>query len=171
MCYDQTSSLGGVYIGHVDDSGAGMVSRLTLTSSPAGALPIQPISGGFILPPTYRQKEWTVTQRFGGFTPGAPVRDQLSGNSVIDICLDNLVNNGGLRGQASVYAPLGSFETPFIHSGKYTIRQGATASLPRLLFVALSDTGRVDVFELSTGTRIATLSVPGVRVVADYGRQ
>ncbi|MBL8729114.1 MAG: hypothetical protein JNM25_11825 [Planctomycetes bacterium] len=172
MQLDPTALLGGVYVGHVDDSGAGMVSRLTLTSSPGGALPIQPISGGFILPPTYRQKEWTVTQRFGGFTPGAPIRDQLSGNSVIDLCTDDLINVGGLRGQASPYAPLGSFQTPFIHSGKHTLKQGgAPATTPRLMFVALSDTGKVDVFELGTGTRIATLSVPGVRVVANYWRQ
>jgi len=172
MTYDMTANLGGVFIGHVDESGAGMVSRLTLTSSPGGALPIQPISGGFILPPTYRQKEWTVTQRFGGFTPGAPVRDQLSGNSVIDLCTDDLVNSGGLRGQPSLFAPTGSDQTPFIHSGKHTLRQGGVAAaFPRLMFIALSDTGRVDVFELGTGTRIATLSVPGVRVVANYWRQ
>ena len=42
---------------------------------------------------------------------------------------------------------------------------------PRLLFIALSDVGNVDVFEINTGTRIATISVPGVRVVANYWRQ
>jgi hypothetical protein len=172
MTFDVTANLGGVFIGHVDDSGAGMVSRLSLTSSPNGQLPIQPISGGFILPPTYRQKEWTVTQRFGGFTPGTPVRDQLSGNSVVDLCTDDLVNNGGLRGQISLYAPLGYDQTPFIHSGKHTVKQGnAASSFPRLMFIALSDTGKVDVFELSSGTRIATLGVPGVRCVANYWRQ
>ncbi|MBX3461782.1 MAG: hypothetical protein KF830_01310 [Planctomycetes bacterium] len=172
MTIDVTATRGGIFVGHVDDSGAGMVSRLSLTASPNGQLPISPIVGGFIQPPTYRQKEWTVTQRFGGFTPGTPVRDQLSGNSVIDLCVDDLRNNGGLRGQVSPYAPLGYFETPFIHSGKHVVKQGnAACSFPRLMFIALSDTGRVDVLELGTGTRIATLNVPGVRCVANYWRQ
>ncbi|MBL9078872.1 MAG: hypothetical protein JNL08_15305 [Planctomycetes bacterium] len=175
ISYDMAAGQGGVFIGHVDESGAGMVSRLSLTSSPGGALPIQPISGGFILPPTYRQKEWTVTQRFGGFTPGTPIRDQLSGNSVIDLCCDDLLNVGGYTGQASPFAT-GYAATPFTHSGKHTTKvapNGAItkASNPRLLFVALSDTGKVDVFELTTGTRIATLDVPGVRCVTNYWRQ
>lgn len=173
MIYDATAAtnFGGVYVGHVDESGAGMVSRLTMVSSPIGVLPIQQYSGGFFFPPTYRTREWAVTQRYGGFTPGTPVRDQLSGNSVIDMCTDNMVNLGGLRGQLSVFAPLGSFETPYIHSGKHVRKIGTPAYFPRLMFVALSDTGRVDVFEMATSTRIATLSIPGVRVVADYWRQ
>jgi hypothetical protein len=172
MIFDMSPALGGVLIGHVDDNGAGMVSRLTLTSSPPGQLPIQPISGGFILPPTYRQKEWMVTQRFGGFTPGTPIRDPLSGNSVADICVDDMVNWGGLAGHATFAAPLGAQTTPYIHSGKHTLKTGNNpASTPILLFVALSDVGKVDILELDTGTRVTTLSVPGVRVVSNYWRQ
>ena len=175
LAYDMQAGFGGVFIGHVDESGAGMVSRLTLTSSPGGPLPIQPIVGGFILPPTYRQKEWTVTQRYGGFTPGTPVRDQLSGNSVIDLCTDDLINFGGYTGQATPFGA-GYATTPFTHSGKHTAKvapNGAIvkATAPRLMFIALSDTGRVDVFELASGTRIATLDVPGVRCVTNYWRQ
>lgn len=174
MSYDMTAGFGGVFIGHVDDSGAGMVSRLSLTTTPGGALPIAPIAGGFILPPTYRQKEWTVVQRFGGFTPGTPIRDQLTGNSVVDLCVDDILNNGGLIGQGGPFAANYAL-TPYIHSGKYTVRPTpggpVKGSAPRLLFVALSDTGNVDVFELGTGTRIVTLDVPGVRVVSNYWRQ
>jgi hypothetical protein len=62
--------------------------------------------------------------------------------------------------------------TPYTHSGKHTLKQGnAKASFPRLLFVALSDVGNVDVYEIQTGTRIRTISVSGVRVVSNYWRQ
>jgi hypothetical protein len=173
MVYDVTANLGGVYIGHIDDSGLGQVSRLSLTSTPLGQLQLNPVSGGFILPPTYRQKEWTVTQRFGGITPGTPLRDQLTGNSVIDLCLDEMINGGALPGQLTPF----NFPftlTPYTHSGKHVVKNQAgpvTAFTPRLMFIALSDVGNVDVFELQTATRIATIPAPGVRVVANYWRQ
>jgi hypothetical protein len=175
MMYDMSGGFGGIFVGHTNDNGLGQVSRLTLTSTPLGALPLNPVSGGFILPPTYRQKEWTVTQRFGGgVTATTPVKDAMSGNSVIDICFDDMINFGGAVGQASQLAP--SFATtPYTHSGKHTLKivNGAPtpAVQPRLLFVALSDVGNVDVFELSTGTRIKTIPVPGVRTVTNYWRQ
>lgn len=168
MHYDHSSALGGVLIGHTTDSGLGQVSRLSLTSTPAGPLPLNPVSGGFILPPTYRQKEWTVVQRFGGSTTGF---NNMSGNSVIDLCTDDLVNQGALQGQINVYAPAYN-QTPYTHSGKYTLRTGGLqSSFPRLMFVALSDVGNVDVYELQTGTRIGTISIPGVRIVSNYWRQ
>ena len=174
MMYDMSGGFGGVFIGHTDDSGLGQVSRLTLTSTPLNVQPLNPVSGGFILPPTYRQKEWTVTQRFGGLSPTTPVNDTMTGNSVIDICFDDLRNFGAAVGQANLLAP--SFATtPYIHSGKHTLKNvgGALtpAVQPRLLFVALSDVGNVDVFELQTGTRVSTISVPGVRTVTNYWRQ
>ena len=43
--------------------------------------------------------------------------------------------------------------------------------VPKLLFIAMSDVGKVDVFEIQSGLRVATLDVPGVRVVASYWRQ
>ncbi len=174
MQYDQSVASGGVLIGHTDSAGLGQVSRLSLTSSPTGALPLNPSSGGFILPPTYRQKEWTVVQRFGGVSPTTPVQDVMSGNSIVDLCVDDLVNNGGLTGQGNLYSP-NYTSTPYQHSGKHVAKAGAgavlAASVPRLMFVALSDVGNVDVFELQTGTRIATIAVPGVRTVTNYWRQ
>jgi len=171
MILDPLAQQGGVMIGHTDDSGLGQVSRLTLTSSPPGPLPLNPASSGFILPPTFRQKQWSVVQRIGGTpSPGSFV-DPFTGNSIIDLCTDDMINNGGLQGQGSIYVPTGS-ATPFIHSGKHTIKAGPVFALtPRLLFVALSDVGNVDVFELQTGTRVQTISAPGVRVVANYWRQ
>jgi len=174
MIYDMTAGLGGIYIGHTDDGGLGQVSRLTLTSTPFGAQQLNPSSGGFILPPTYRQKEWTVTQRFGGAQPTTPVHDTMSGNSIVDLCFDDMLNIGAVTGQATLFAPTYT-TTPYIHSGKHVLKNNGGALTravqPRLLFVALSDVGNVDVFELQTGTRVASISVPGVRVVANYWRQ
>jgi hypothetical protein len=171
MLFDFNSPQGGVLIGHIDDSGLGQVSRLSLTSSPTGILPLNPSSGGFILPPTYRQKEWTVVQRIGGTPAPGSFVDAMSGNSIIDLAYDDLINQGSIAGQTTIYSSNFS-TTPYFHSGKHVVKQGPIlASTPRLLFVALSDVGNVDVFEILTGTRIATISVPGVRVVSNYWRQ
>jgi hypothetical protein len=43
--------------------------------------------------------------------------------------------------------------------------------VPKLLFVALSDRGNIDVLEVSTGRRVRTIEVPGVRVLSCYWRQ
>jgi hypothetical protein len=174
MVYDNAANLGGVLIGHTDDAGLGQVSRLALTASPNGQLQLNPISGGFILPPTFRQKEWTVTQRIGGLSQTSPGQIQLSGNSIIDLCVDDLLNNGGLLGQGNAFAPSYT-ATPYQHSGKHLLKAVPGGALPvvtpRLLFVATSDTGKVDVIELQTSAKLATISVPGVRVVANYFRQ
>jgi len=174
LIYDHQAQMGGVLVGHVDAMGLGQVSRLWLTSSPAGNLPLNPSSGGFILPPTYRQKEWTVAQRFGG-TPQNPTSqvEYLSGNSIIDLCTDNLLNFGAALGQTTLFN-LAYLRTPYFHSGKHTLKNigGATfACIPKFIFVALSDVGKIDVIEIETGTKVATIDVPGVRVVADYWRQ
>ena len=98
----------------------------------------------------------------------------LSGNSVVDLCTDDLLNYGAALGQSTPFNQA-YVRTPYLHSGKHTRKSlggGVVAAVaPRYLFVALSDAGKVDVFELSTGTRVATIDVPGVRVVADYWRQ
>ncbi|MFY9344042.1 MAG: hypothetical protein WAT39_16250 [Planctomycetota bacterium] len=174
MMFDMSAGFGGIFIGHVDESGLGQVSRLSLTSTPLGVLPTKPVAGGFILPPTYRQKEWTVVQRFGGLSASTPVRDTMSGNSIIDLAADDLINSGARTGQGGLLAP--TFPTtPYIHSGKHTLKAvpgGFIAGAnPRLMFIALSDVGNVDVFEFQTGTRVATIPVPGVRVVSNYWRQ
>ncbi|MBK8096433.1 MAG: hypothetical protein IPK26_04955 [Planctomycetes bacterium] len=169
MRYDYSSQNGALLIGHIDDNGLGQVSLLDMTSSP-GVTPLNPNIGGFLLPPTFRQKEWTVLQRFGGLTSTTSIRPLLSGNSVIDLTVDDLINSGGLAGQATQFN--GTLATSVIgHSGKDG-RKGTTLPIaPRLLFVAYSDVGKVDVLELTTGRRIRTLDVPGVSVLASYWRQ
>jgi hypothetical protein len=168
MNLDFQTNFGAVFIGHTDENGLGQVSRLALTSTPVGQLPLNPTQGGFFLPPTYRQKEWTVVQRFGG---SVNPNNVMSGNSIIDIGVDDLTNLGGLQGQQNLVAP-SYVATPYIHSGKHTLKQGLlAASNPRFLFIGLSDTGNVDVYEIQTGSRVATIPVPGVRVVANYWRQ
>ena len=69
---DLTSVLGGMFISHVDDRGNGQVSRLEMMVSP-GPQPLNPNTGGFLLPPTYRQKEWAVPDLrwFQRFQPDA----------------------------------------------------------------------------------------------------
>jgi hypothetical protein len=175
MCFDFASQQSGVFIGHQDDQGLGQVSRLTLESTPVGQQPLNPIATGFILPPTYRQKQWRVTQRIGGVTPTTPVADLLSGGSVADICPDDLVNLAGLPGQNNLFSPTYA-TTPFSHSGKHVLKvqpNGAVARAvnPKFLFIALSDVGVVDVFEISSGTKVRSIPVPGVRVVSNYWRQ
>ncbi|MEC8650999.1 MAG: hypothetical protein VXY92_00430 [Planctomycetota bacterium] len=174
MILDYNTALGGVMIGHTDETGLAQVSRLNLTSTPNGQQPLNPATGGFILPPTYRQKEWTVVQRIGGTPAPGSFVDLMSGNSIIDLAHDDLINFGAATGQASPFFGAAA-TTPYFHSGKHAIKtvNGAPspAVQPRLLFVALSDVGNVDVFEINTGTRIATISVPGVRVVSNYWRQ
>jgi len=174
MIFDYNTQLGGVLIGHTDETGLAQVSRLNLTSTPQGPLPLNPATGGFILPPTYRQKEWTVVQRIGGTPAPGSFVDLMSGNSIIDLAHDDLINFGAATGQVSQFFASAA-TTPYVHSGKHAVKNvnGAVqqAVQPKFLFVALSDVGNVDVFEINTGTRIATISVPGVRVVANYWRQ
>ncbi len=173
ISYDFMAQNGGVMIGHVDANGLGQISRLSLTSSPVNPQPLNPSSGGFILPPTYRQKEWTITQRYGGLTVQSS-SDQLSGNSVIDMATDDMLNFGGALGQVTPY-DVAFRQTPYFHSGKHTLKVvggGTTfAVTPRLLFVALSDVGKVDVYNLINGIKVRTIDVPGVRVLSNYWRQ
>ena len=174
MYYDFLTQNGGVFIGHVDERGQGQVSRLALTSTPFLPQLLNPSSGGFILPPTYRQKQWTVTQRIGGLSATTPVRDLLSGNSVIDLATDEMFNFGAAPGQPTPFN-LAFRVTPYFHSGKHTLKTLGGgflfAAVPRLIFVALSDKGKVDVFEIETGRKVTTIDVPGVRVVASNWRQ
>jgi len=170
MTYDYASANGALLIGHVDDNGLGQVSRLDLTSSP-GATPLNPNSGGFIQPPTFRQKEWSITQRFGGLNSTTPVHDLLSGNSVVDLCQDEMINSGGLAGQITQQNSL-FVNVPYGHSGKHAVKLGGALPLaPKLLFIGLSDVGKVDVFEVATGRKVTSIDVPGIRIVSSYWRQ
>ena len=106
--------------------------------------------------------------------PTQGLNEYLSGDSVIDMATDNMVNFGATVGQTTLFN-LAYLRTPYYHSGKHTLKNiggnPAFACIPRLLFVALSDVGKIDVIEIDTGTKFATIDVPGVRVVADYWRQ
>lgn len=171
---DYTSSNGAVLVGHVDEFGLGQVSRLELFSAPTGQLPLNPNSGGFILPPTFRQKEWSITQKYGGRNSTTPTHDLLSGNSVIDITQDEMFNYGGAFGQGTTFNS-GFSATPYNHSGKHAVKtiggNPIVPFIPKLLFVALSDVGKVDVIEVTTGRKVGSISVPGVRCVSSYWRQ
>ncbi|GAB4160891.1 MAG: hypothetical protein Fur0037_27700 [Planctomycetota bacterium] len=170
MAYDYSSANGAILVGHVDEAGLGQISRLEMTSSP-GATPLNPNSGGFIQPPTFRQKEWSVTQRIGGLNSTTPVHDLLSGNAVVDLCQDEMVNVGGALGQVTQFNGLYA-NVPYGHSGKHAVKIGPLLPItPKLLFVGLSDVGKVDVFEVATGRRVTSIVVPGVRVVSSYWRQ
>lgn len=173
---DHTVPLSAVMLAHVDESGIGQVSRLELTSSPQGISPIQQNQGGFLLPPTFRQKEWTVTQRIGGISSTTPRRDQLSGNSPVDLAFDEMINNGASPDQQTPYNTKIQ-PPPMNHSGKGTVKTvlnltvGPRPSVPKFLFIAVQDVGRVDVFEIDAGQRIASIPVAGVRTVTSYWRQ
>jgi hypothetical protein len=173
---DYTVQRSAVLIAHVDESGVGQVSRLELTSTPTGAQQIQQNQGGFLQPPTFRQKEWTVTQRFGGLNPTRPRSSQLSGNAPVDLAMDEMYNGGAAADQVTDYNR--QFQlSPMGHSGKGMVKTGLVGVLlgrpatPKFLFIALQDVGKVDVFEIDSSNKIATLDVPGVRVVASYWRQ
>ncbi len=161
---DVKSLSSAIWIAHSDSSGLGQVSHLELTSSVIGPLPISPNSGGFILPPTFRQREWTVNGRIGGVVAKA----RLSGNTPVDLAVDDIYNFGAAGDLVSNqisnlrYAP---------HSGKGMIKGGTTAAQPRLLFVACGDSGTVDAFELDTGNLVKTIEVPGVSTLSHYWRQ
>lgn len=170
MRYDFTNANGAVWIGHVDENGQGQLSHLEMTSSP-GQTPLNPNSGGFVQPPTFRQKEWGITAQIGGVFASTPVKSFLSGNTISDFAVDDMINQGGLvdlRTAFSSSIPL----TPFLHSGKGAVKTGNVVPIaPKLLFVALSDVGKVDVLELGTGLLIASINVPGVTVISSYWRQ
>ncbi len=169
---DTVSWNSALYVTHVDESNLGQISHLELTSSPVGPLPISASSGGFILPPTFRQREWTVTGRLGGASATTPIRDRLSGNAPIDLAVDDMNNLGAFPPYKST---LFSNLTYADHSGKGVVvlnnGQAAPAVTPRFLFVGLADTGKLDVVELDTGKVVRTIDVPGIRTVANYWRQ
>ena len=172
---DWTSGNGGVLVGHSDSANPaiGVVSRLELTSSPIGPIPSNQNQGGFIQPPTFRQKEWTVTRTFGGQAALLAGRG-LSGGSVVDFAYDDLFNYGAAPGQITQFNQTVAPST-FGHSQKAALHTVGGTNLPpivpQLIFIGLSDAGLVDVFELGTGTKVASIPAPGIRTVSSYWRQ
>jgi len=162
-----------VWIAHQDEVGLGQVSHLELTASPVGTLPINQLQGGFILPPNFRDRTWTVNGRIGGSNPTNPGAPRLSGDNPVDIAVDEMQNFGLLPGVTSLYV---SNITYALHSGKGHVKITPTGALvpaitPRLMFIALADNGKVDVREINTGKLIRTLSVPGVSGLRSYWSQ
>ena len=115
-----------------------------------------------------------MIQRFGGLNSTTPVKDLLSGNAAVDFTLDEMYNVGALPNQITTsntqFPP-----PPMNHSGKCGLKASGGgvigAFTPKLMFVALSDVGKVDVFEIGTGKKIKSIDVPGVSVVTTYWRQ
>lgn len=170
IVYDYSSILGGFWVTHRDDAGVAMISRVELTGSPQGPQPIQQNTGNFVLPPTFRQKEWSVTDSIGGIATGQPTTLQLSGNSVSTICFDDLTNAGAGINQISQFnGDLGV--SIYNHSAKGALLGGAPSNTPTLMFVALSDVGRVDVVDLTARVVLTSIDAPGVRVLSNYYRQ
>jgi hypothetical protein len=143
------------WVTHQDAAGLGQVSRIEQTTNSDGDL------------------VWTVTARYGGTNPTTPVRDRFSGNSLTDVALDEIRNNGAVPEVRSAHVPGLTYA---VHSGKGQLRwtidnRLVAAHVPRFLIVAAADTGKVDVVELATGAKIAALDVPGVATLAHYWRQ
>ncbi|HHI79064.1 MAG TPA: YncE family protein [Planctomycetes bacterium] len=164
---DILSANSAVWVANTDANGFGVVTHLELTASPLGPLPIDASQGGFILPPTFRQRVWTVNGVLGGAK--ADATNRLSGNDPVDIALDDIYNVGALPDLRSTFI---SNLTYADHSGKGMLKAGNTiASLPRYLLVALGDVGKVDVVELDTGLVLARIAAPGVTSLCHYWRQ
>jgi hypothetical protein len=168
---DWTSGFGGVWVSHVDAQGVAVVSRCELTTSPVGQQPIQQQTGtGFLLPPTFRQKEWTITEQFGGASPSQPLNLRFSGNSVADFAFDEMFNQGAGVNQVTQFN--GSLGQSILgHSAKGAVMNGIRPMRPAYLFVALGDVGKVDVIDVVSRIRVTTLDVPGVALLSTYWRQ
>ncbi len=172
IVHDPLAGMSGALVAHRDPRGLGQISRLELTSSPIGPRPTAPTAGGVTLPPTFRQKVWRVTQRYGGGNPSTPVREQLSGNAPVDLAYDEIFNWGAAPDQVS--GSLLKSSNPLGHSGKGTVKLNGPprpALEPKFLFVGLADAGVVDVLEVGSGRRVATVPAPGVQVLGSYWRQ
>ncbi len=170
LTMDWTSGLGGVWVSHTDEAGLARVSRLELTTSPQGPTMInQNLGAGFVLPPTFRQKEWTVTESYGGLEINQPIRLVFSGNTIADVAFDEMLNGGASFNQGTQYSN-NSFSV-LSHSAKGAVMGGGSPISPAFMFVALADTGKIDVVDLQARVIIKTIDVPGVNLLSTYWRQ
>jgi hypothetical protein len=168
---DYTSFLGGFWVTHTDASGTAVVSRVELTSSPQGPLPItQQLGNGVQLPPTFRQKDWTVTQTYGGSDPSVPVNDRLSGNSIADVAIDEMFNTGFNQNQLSQYNGTAGLSI-LGHSSKGAVIGGTVPMVPAYIFIALRDVGKIDVFDVVGRIKVTTIDMPGVTRLTTYWNQ
>ncbi|MBK9387975.1 MAG: hypothetical protein IPN34_24420 [Planctomycetes bacterium] len=151
-----------VWIAHTDTEGRGAVSRLALTASPTNPLPLSVTSGGIILPPSFRDRTWSVTSTFDfrTLTPGLPA----------DTALDNLTNIAVAAGVSTQQA--GVPAAPQDAKSLYRIlTTPVQVSFPKLLFIANSSAGVVDVIDLGNSAKLRSIPAAGVRHLADYWRQ
>ena len=168
---DWTAGQGGFYVSHLDEFGVAVVSRCELTVSPQGQQPIdQNVGNGFLLPPTFRQKEWSVTARFGGGDPSQPIGLTFSGNQIVDFAFDDMLNSGAQPNQLTNFNR-GVASSILGHSAKGALLGGAPPIQPAFMLVAFQDTGKIDVVDLAARVKITTLDVPGVQFLASYWRQ
>jgi len=170
---DITSFNSAVWISHQDALGLGQISHLEMTASPVGPAPINQLQGGFILPPNFRDRTWTVNGRIGGSNPSNPNSPRLSGNSPVDLAFDDMRNLGGLPGLQSSFVSNLSYAQ---HSGKGHVKVTPTGTLvpsvnPQLMFIALADTGQIDVRNLSNGSLVRVIDAPGVSALRSYWSQ
>jgi hypothetical protein len=178
ILFDYQAGLGGFYVSHVNDIGLGVVSRVELTASAFGQTPLVQFSGAFILAPTFREKVWSVTSSYGGGAAGTGSGTGtglfLSGDTITDMATDDMVNFGNtalqITQQNQARVPSGG--SILGHSAKGTLYQGGIiAKQPRLLFIANSDGGSIDVIDLQSSSLLGTLQQPDVTVLSTYWRQ
>jgi len=164
---DPTALTSGAWVVHRDAFGAAQVSRVQMTSSPVGPRPVV-VSDRL----NNRGRTWSVTARYGGSNATTPVKDQFSGNDAVDIAFDDIHNLGALADVPSAVVPGLVYAT---HSGKGHLKQTpgtpSAAHTPLFMAVALADTGRVDLIELSTGRLLRSLQVGAVHSLSHYWRQ
>ena len=159
------------WVTHRDSNGLAQVSRVAMVASPSGPLPYVPAVSDTELPDA-RQRAWGVVLRVGG--PGAttPLKDRFSGNDLVDVAFDDILNFGALPDARSLLHPNLSYAA---HSGKGHVKLTPTGLLPahqpKFLFAACGDSGKVDAFELASGRKIATVDAPGVSALGHYWRQ
>ncbi len=166
---DPRSAVSACWVAHQDSQGNARISHLELTSSPTGPQPIDASSGGFTLPPTFRQKVWTITSSLGN--PDQE-KQKLNGKDIVDIAMDDMNNFGAYPDAQSTFVSNLVYAD---HSGKGHFKningQLVPAVTPRFMFVGLGDSGRVDVIEIDSGNVVRSIPVSGVRVLASYWRQ
>ncbi len=153
---DTTSFESAIWIAHRDSAGLGQVSRLELQVRREDPRRVKRDR------PSKRGRTWAVTSRIGGF----------SGKVLVDLAFDDIRNNGAFPDARSALIPGLRYAE---HSGKGHVKSlkgcPAPAAIPQLMFVAASDTGKVDVIDIDSGRLLRTLDTPGVTCLAHYWRQ
>lgn len=149
---DMSSLEPAVWVGHRDSGGLGVVSRYELVQRRFGL-------------------QMSRTQSVGGFDPSRPSSTLLSGNHVVDIAFDDVHNHGALADRRLQTLPPSTLQHSNKGIAKVDGAQFVPAHAPRLVFIALGDTGKIDVFDLSTHAKLSTLDAPGVTCLGNYFHQ